>query len=300
MSLLATHDPFEKCQPESVNYPVEMGDFGAEIISSRLCDRFPVHFACFKGDSLVLTQLLNSGKFDLYEEDSYRGWTPAHWAAHCGQVDCLIQLQGVGVNLNVATQQQHQTPLHVAAEAGNSICLTLLLEQGVSIDIQDIHGETAAHKAARQGHVECLQLLRTQGGCFKFPFSVCNYQGQTPGEVFQTKGEDDMMCQSSGGDPGPLKAPSRKRVQFDDTISATKRAKFDDSGSTMEEAPPILPVTETNEYPMDFNEETVPKEYAHSLTTSTEGSCLPLLPNAVDSLPRINPHPKWKCQPFVI
>lgn len=47
-----------------------------------------------------------------------------------------MQLQGVGVNLNVATQQQHETPLHVAAEAGHSACLTLLLQQGVSIDIQ--------------------------------------------------------------------------------------------------------------------------------------------------------------------
>ncbi|PIK36541.1 hypothetical protein BSL78_26627 [Apostichopus japonicus] len=222
---------FERYQPKYAVSSSKMGEFGKEgtaIFGVGLSERFPVHFACFNGESVTLSQLLNSGKFDLYEEDAFRGWTPAHYAAQRGQLECLMLLQGVGVNLNVATQQQHQTPLHVAAEAGHSACLSFLLQQGVSLDIQDIHGETAAHKAARQGHVDCLQLLRTQGGCFKFPFSVCNNEGKTPGELYQPKEHNDMVCSTTEGPP--IKPTSRKRGQFNEDASMIKRAKFDVSG----------------------------------------------------------------------
>lgn len=279
-----------------------MAEYGKGSIAGRLCGRFPVHFVCLNGDSTALSQLLSSGKFDLYEEDCFRGWTPAHYAAECGQLDCLMQLQGVGVNLNVATQQQHETPLHVAAEAGHSACLTLLLQQGVSIDIQDIHGETAAHKAARHGHVECLQLLRTQGGCFKFPFSVCNYEGKTAGELYQPMGQSEMVCDATT-DVQPSNQHSRKRGQMNEEPSTVKRIKFDASETAIA-AEPALPSSDVpasvQDYPMDFNEETVPREYTRPSLMTSGGTCLPMLPNSFDCLPRSDPHPKWKCQPFVI
>lgn len=54
------------------------------------------------------------------------------------------------------------------------------------------------------------------------------------------------------------------------------------------------------DYPMDFNDETLPRECPRPSLMTSGGTCLPMLPNTLDCLPRADPHPKWKCQPFVI
>lgn len=47
---------------------------------------FPLHQACRDGDLEKLSALLSSGNVDLYEEDSFTGWSPLHWAANFGKV----------------------------------------------------------------------------------------------------------------------------------------------------------------------------------------------------------------------
>lgn len=47
---------------------------------------FPLHQACRDGDLDKLSALLSRGNVDLYEEDSFTGWSPLHWAANFGKV----------------------------------------------------------------------------------------------------------------------------------------------------------------------------------------------------------------------
>ena len=55
-----------------------------------LKNHFPVHRACRDGDLEALALLLVEHQQAVYTEDSFYGWTPAHWAAYFGKVCILI------------------------------------------------------------------------------------------------------------------------------------------------------------------------------------------------------------------
>ena len=58
------------------------GPTSEEILKSQ----FPLHRACRDGDVEELSRLLIVAQNGIYEEDSFYGWTPAHWAAYFGKV----------------------------------------------------------------------------------------------------------------------------------------------------------------------------------------------------------------------
>ncbi len=58
------------------------GKTSEEILRSQ----FPLHRACRDGDIEEFSRLLTEAQNGIYEEDSFYGWTPAHWAAYFGKV----------------------------------------------------------------------------------------------------------------------------------------------------------------------------------------------------------------------
>ena len=64
------------------------GPTSEEILKSQ----FPLHRACRDGDVEELSRLLIVAQNGIYEEDSFYGWTPAHWAAYFGKVPTLSSL----------------------------------------------------------------------------------------------------------------------------------------------------------------------------------------------------------------
>ncbi|ESO93905.1 hypothetical protein LOTGIDRAFT_74847, partial [Lottia gigantea] len=141
--------------------------------------QYPLHKACRDGDQETLSSLLLLNQHDLYEEDGFYGWTPAHWAGYFGKLSCLMKLTEHGLNCDCATVRFNQAPLHVAALGGNSHCLKWLLHCGASLNRQDYLGDTPLHKAARAGSMECISLLVAQNAAL----DIRNYNGQTASEV---------------------------------------------------------------------------------------------------------------------
>ncbi|XP_050568531.1 ankyrin repeat domain-containing protein 10 isoform X2 [Cygnus atratus] len=133
--------------------------------------RFPLHRACRDGDLPALCALLQSSpRSDLAAEDSFYGWTPIHWAAHFGKLECLIQLVRAGASVNASTTRFAQTPAHIAAFGGHPQCLNWLIQVGANINKQDYVGETPIHKAARSGSVDSISALVAHGAQIeKFP-----------------------------------------------------------------------------------------------------------------------------------
>ncbi|XP_065149024.1 ankyrin repeat domain-containing protein 10b [Paramisgurnus dabryanus] len=125
--------------------------------------RFPLHRACRDGDVGALCSLLECSPDQLSVEDSFYGWTPFHWAAHFGKLDCVMRLVHVGCGVNSMTSRFAQTPAHLAAFGGYPQCLLWLLQAGADINRQDYVGETPLHKAARAGSVDCIKTLLVQG-----------------------------------------------------------------------------------------------------------------------------------------
>ncbi|XP_028321315.1 ankyrin repeat domain-containing protein 10a [Gouania willdenowi] len=184
---------------------------------------FPLHRACRDGDVRALLSLSRQSVSPLTAEDSCYGWTPIHWAAHYGQLECLVQLVQMGCRVNTATSRFNQTPTHTSAFAGHPHCVVWLTQAGADVNQQDCVGEAPIHKAARSGSLECIQVLLMAGAK---PL-LTNASGQTAADLARAHGFHDCFCfisdaerrlhQLNGnayGTPCGQDPPSRKRQQL--------------------------------------------------------------------------------------
>ncbi|KAM4559656.1 ankyrin repeat domain-containing protein 10a [Odontesthes bonariensis] len=164
-------------------------DFSSDEVFFR---QFPVHRACRDGDVSALVslsqQLSNQGP--LTTEDSCYGWTPLHWAAHYGQLECLVHLVQMGCEVNTMTSRFNQTPTHTAAFGGHPHCVVWLTQAGADINKQDCVGEAPIHKAARSGSLECIQVLLIAGA----KPHLRNSSGQTAADLANVHGFHDCFC----------------------------------------------------------------------------------------------------------
>ncbi|KAL0963396.1 hypothetical protein UPYG_G00305810 [Umbra pygmaea] len=161
---------------------IESGFSSEEILNVR----FPLHRACRDGDVGALCSILQvtTNPADLTVEDSFYGWTPIHWAAHFGKLECVMRLVQVGSRVNSVTTRFAQTPTHIAAFGGHPECLLWLLQAGADINRMDYVGETPIHKAARAGSLECVNALLIQGA----KADMRNASGQSAADLAHAQG----------------------------------------------------------------------------------------------------------------
>ncbi|XP_036072089.1 ankyrin repeat domain-containing protein 10a isoform X1 [Oryzias melastigma] len=198
-------------------------------LSAELCGeevfftQFPVHRACRDGDVAALVPLLQqlSNRAPLTAEDSYYGWTPIHWAAHYGRLECVVLLVQMGCEVNTPTSRFNQTPTHTAAFGGHPHCLVWLTQAGADINKQDCVGEAPIHKAARSGSLDCVQVLLIAGA----EPHLRNANGQTAADLAHANGFHDCFCFISKAQTrlGHLRELHAHRVQGDDRAPGSQR-----------------------------------------------------------------------------
>ncbi|KAE8627845.1 hypothetical protein XENTR_v10007182 [Xenopus tropicalis] len=116
----------------------------------------PLHWAAHSGSLECLHWLLWHGA-DVSDVTT-RGWTAAHLAAIRGQDACMQALIVNGADLS-AKDDRHCCPAHLAAAHGHSFTLQSVLRSGVDINSSDRTGWKPVHYAAFHGRLGCLQLL---------------------------------------------------------------------------------------------------------------------------------------------
>ncbi|XP_068412477.1 ankyrin repeat domain-containing protein 42 isoform X3 [Eschrichtius robustus] len=170
----------------------EIVERGASINEVDVLHKFtPLHWAAHSGSLECLHWLLWHGA-DL-SQVTVRGWTAAHIAAIRGQDACMQALIINGANL-AAQDDRGCTPLHLATTHGHSFTLQIMLRSGVDPSVTDKREWKPVHYAAFHGRLGCLQLL-IKWGC---SIEDVDYNGNLPalafpGHVAAFKGDLEML-----------------------------------------------------------------------------------------------------------
>ncbi len=120
--------------------------------------RYDIWSACGLDDVLRVGQLLREDRGMAKARDA-SGFTPLHWAAKQGALDCSRLLLDAGADVN-SDSNSLKTPLHQAAVAHQNMVLlpsnvdlmALLIEAGADVDAQDSKGRTPLFLACQGGY----------------------------------------------------------------------------------------------------------------------------------------------------
>nr|XP_028689711.1 ankyrin repeat domain-containing protein 42 isoform X4 [Macaca mulatta] len=190
----------------------EIVERGASINEVDVLHKFtPLHWAAHSGSLECLHWLLWHGA-DITHVTT-RGWAASHIAAIRGQDACVQALIMNGANLT-AQDERGCTPLHLAATHGHSFTLQIMLRSGVDPSVTDKREWRPVHYAAFHGRLGCLQLL-VKWGC---SIEDVDYNGNLPALAFPGH------VAAFKGDLGML-----KKLVEDGVININERA---DNGST--------------------------------------------------------------------
>ncbi|XP_032749108.1 ankyrin repeat domain-containing protein 42 isoform X2 [Rattus rattus] len=120
-----------------------------------------IHDAVRAGDVKQLSDIVERGA-NVNEVDALHQFTPLHWAAHSGSLECLHWLLWNGAD-STQTTTRGWTAAHVAAIRGQDACLQALIINGANLATQDDRGCTPVHLAATHGHSFSLQVMLRSG-----------------------------------------------------------------------------------------------------------------------------------------
>mmetsp|Transcript_33904 Transcript_33904/g.64797 ORF Transcript_33904/g.64797 Transcript_33904/m.64797 type:complete len:179 (-) Transcript_33904:459-995(-) len=118
-----------------------------------------------RGRVAQLSALLSRRPELIYADgvDGTSGYTPLHYAAREGQLECVNLLIERGANVDSKTRAGGATALHRAAYMGHTEIIKSLLRSGADPNSQDSDGETPLHKASSRGHASAVQELLAAG-----------------------------------------------------------------------------------------------------------------------------------------
>ena len=108
---------------------------------------YPIHFACFNGESRVL-KLLDKYGARLDVKNSM-GLTPIHVAAQADGAFAITFLHEHGIDVD-ELDDEGQTPLHWACYRGADVAIYYLLAWTKAINYQDKKGRTPLHHAVER------------------------------------------------------------------------------------------------------------------------------------------------------
>uniref|UniRef100_A0ABI7ZCV6 Ankyrin repeat domain 42 n=1 Tax=Felis catus TaxID=9685 RepID=A0ABI7ZCV6_FELCA len=120
-----------------------------------------IHDAVRAGDVKQLSEIIERGA-SINEVDILHKFSPLHWAAHSGSLECLHWLLWHGADITQVTMRGW-TAAHIAAIRGQDACMQALIINGANLAAQDDRGCTPLHLAATHGHSFTLQIMLRSG-----------------------------------------------------------------------------------------------------------------------------------------
>ncbi|KAF2075570.1 hypothetical protein CYY_003113 [Polysphondylium violaceum] len=140
-----------------------------------------LHEAVINGDFKTVKEMIDSGKYNLEEED-FGGLHPLHFAARMGNIQIGEYLLDKGANIN-AENNFGSTPLHEAVRRGEVEFVKFLISRKVDLSIGDIDDNTPLHLAVMCEDGELIPMLLEAGA----PLDAKNKDDDTPIQVTEDK-----------------------------------------------------------------------------------------------------------------
>ncbi|XP_049636005.1 ankyrin repeat domain-containing protein 42 [Suncus etruscus] len=140
---------------------VDFGEAAAPPCSGKKLYLGSIYDAVRVGDVKQLSEIVERGA-NINEVDVLHKFTPLHWAAHSGSLECLHWLLWHGADITQVTTRGW-TAAHIAAIRGQDACIQALIVNGANLSAQDDRGCTPLHLAATHGHSFTLQVILRSG-----------------------------------------------------------------------------------------------------------------------------------------
>ncbi|XP_044142480.1 ankyrin repeat domain-containing protein 42 [Bufo gargarizans] len=145
-----------------------------EAVQHKRRELSSIHEAVRCGHVEELAALVKNGS-SVNDVDRLHRFTPLHWAAHSGSLECLHWLLWHGADITDVTTRRW-TAAHLAAIKGQDACMQALILSGADLSAKDDRQCTAAHLAASHGHSFTLQSILRSGADTSSP----DINGWTP------------------------------------------------------------------------------------------------------------------------
>ena len=156
----ANQSIFQAIAQDDLNLVIQAVQQGSLINATDRFGHSPVHYAAYKGNSLIVDYLLNNGG-----NPNVRGKhesTPLHSAAWGRNIQVLELLLEEGADVDARTDEG-ETPGMTAALRGEKEMLEILFALSADPHAKDIHGTNLIDLAAAGGHRAIVALLKEIG-----------------------------------------------------------------------------------------------------------------------------------------
>ena len=153
---------------------------GAPLNEPNAEGNTPLHFAAQYGKEKRCAKILvEKGAFTLLRNKA--GETPLELASRFGKAE-IVGVLASRDDLKVIYRDDRpkSSPFHLAARSGYKEICGIMLQAGVSIDLQNIEGNTALHEATKFGKKEVVLFLLQRGAN---PL-VANNSSDTPLDIY--------------------------------------------------------------------------------------------------------------------
>lgn len=125
-----------------------------------------IHEAVCAGDMKSLIGMVAEGASVNEIDEARHHFSPLHWAAYTGSLECMHWLLSRGGDTSISTPKGW-TPLHIAAIRGQDACAQALLNNKADLSARDVRGSSATHLASSHGNATTLTTLLRFGADIK-------------------------------------------------------------------------------------------------------------------------------------
>ena len=160
------------------NIDVNLTSSHASHQSGNIYQWTPLMFACFWGNTNIVSRLAKVPKVDLKYRDNF-GDTAAHKACEKGHTECVRILAGTGGLDWTRGNRRGQTPLFLAVDGRHADILKIIVKQpNVNFYVKSDNGQSLVEVAINRGDLKCLEILAAQKNCSGW--SVADKNGDLP------------------------------------------------------------------------------------------------------------------------